>query len=323
MALFCGKNGSMAWVYISPHLDDVALSCGGLVWEQAQAGQRVSVWSICAGDPPLGPLPPFAQSLHTSWNTGREAVAQRRAEDIESCARMGASWRHFSVPDCIYRRGEKDGEPLYASEESLFNRLHSSEANLVHKLSAELAQSLRRLAPNPERNVAAERDIKLVCPLTLGGHVDHRLARAALESLGQSLWYYADYPYVLDHAGELTHLQGLGWEAVVFPISERGLKAWEQAVAAHASQISTFWPDLDSMKAALRDYLQQVGITLWRPPSERYLHTIQTSVDGKTSRGDTSSDPLILNPTDSLLRSWCCWTSVRVGSAVWTHALPL
>ncbi len=143
--------------------------------------------------------------------------------------------------------------------------------------STELAQSLGRPAPNLERN-DTERDIKLVCPLTLGGHVDHRLVRAALESLGQSLWYYADYPYVLDHAGELTHLQGLGWETVVFPISERGLKAWEQAVAAHASQISTFWPGLDSMKAALRDYLQQVGITLWRPPSERYFHTIQTDL---------------------------------------------
>ena len=262
---FGDKNDSMEWVYISPHLDDVALSCGGLVWEQTQANQQVSVWTICAGDPP-GSIPPYAESMHTRWNIGREAVALRRVEDIESCARMDASWRHFSVPDCVYRRGEEDGEPLYATEESLFGPLHSSEANLVHSLGAELAQSLLGQAPQSGRKSAA-RDTQLVCPLTLGGHVDHRLARAALESLGQTLCYYADFPYLLERGGELVHLQQQGWEAVVFSISDRGLYAWEQAVAAHASQICTFWPELASMKDALRAYLQQEGgITLWRPP---------------------------------------------------------
>ena len=51
-------------VYLSPHLDDAVLSCGGMIHRQAQAGERVVVVTVCAGDPPPGPLSDFARSLH-------------------------------------------------------------------------------------------------------------------------------------------------------------------------------------------------------------------------------------------------------------------
>jgi len=53
----------MNWIYISPHLDDVAFSSGGLVWEQSNAGEQVGIWTIFAGDPPVGPLSDFAEKL--------------------------------------------------------------------------------------------------------------------------------------------------------------------------------------------------------------------------------------------------------------------
>ena len=49
------------WIYLSPHFDDAVLSCGWLIWQQAQAGQRVEIWTVCAGEIPPGPLTPFAQ----------------------------------------------------------------------------------------------------------------------------------------------------------------------------------------------------------------------------------------------------------------------
>lgn len=238
----------MHWIYLSPHLDDAALSCGGLIWEQAQAGDRVEVWTVCASDPPPGPLSPFAESLHARWKVGREAVTHRRAEDRASCQIMDAAWRHFSIPDCIYRRLEGGAHP-YASEEALFSPLHAGEARLVEMLGRELAQ-------------AAPPEARLVCPLALGGHVDHRLARAAAEQTGLPLWYYADYPSVLQTASQLDQLRRAGWESIEFAVSKDGLSAWVRAVAAHASQISTFWPDNATMEAALRDYCRDGKVTL-------------------------------------------------------------
>lgn len=242
---------AMTWIYLSPHFDDVALSCGGLVWQQAQAGQLVNVWTICAGEPSGEGFSPVAEFLHQRWNTGERAVAIRRAEDLASCAQMGAAARHFPIPDCIYRRGEA-GQFLYPSFEAILDPLCGPEAPLIEQLCQMLAQEL-----------PAEAEV--VCPLALGGHVDHRLTRAAAERLGRPLWYYADYPYVLDEFERLEQLVAQGWKAVDLPLSEEALGVWQKAIAAHASQISTFWDDLVEMEAAVKAYYERYGsVRLWR-----------------------------------------------------------
>lgn len=240
----------MEWIYLSPHLDDVALSCGGLVWEQTRS-QEVSVWTICAGDPPAGPLSQVAQSLHDRWGVGIDAVARRRAEDLLSCQILGAKPRHFTIPDCIYRRHPADGSPLYGSEQAIMGDPHPVETDLVDNLCKEFAS-------------AVPRGTKVVCPLGIGGHVDHRLVRTAAEKLGFSLWYYADYPYV-DWLGWEQFTAGKEWRFMDFFVSEAGLEAWVRAVAAHRTQISTFWSGVEAMNTAIQDYHQRVGgVRLWR-----------------------------------------------------------
>lgn len=244
----------VTWIYLSPHFDDVALSCGGLVWEQAQAGEPVQVWTICAGDVPPGPLSPFASTLHTRWDTEQNAPAQRRVEDFDACRLMGATPRHFDLADCIYRRNPKDGCHLYNSEEGIFGPLDVVEGGLVTKL----ADDLQTLLPD---------NATVVCPLTLGGHVDHRLTRLAAKKIGFGLWYYADYPYVLVETPKLDALRQSGWQTVDFPVSEEGYEAWIASITAYASQVSTFWSDTPSLQAAMHSYWQASGcnVRLWRP----------------------------------------------------------
>jgi LmbE family N-acetylglucosaminyl deacetylase len=239
------------WIYLSPHFDDVALSCGGLLWEQARAGDDVQVWTVCGGAPPAdSQLSDFAQSLHQRWGTGAEAVLFRQVEDISSCERMGAGWRHFMVPDCIYRQGP-DGEHLYASEEALFNPLHPADLPNVQALNQELEGSISPGAA-------------LVCPLGLGGHADHRLTRIAAEMLERPLWYYPDYPYVLRQAEQVPAQERHLWRSQAFPVGREALVAWQDAVAAHTSQISTFWGSLEEMRRALEAYWREgQGVRLW------------------------------------------------------------
>ena len=63
-------------IFLSPHADDAGLSCGGLIYQLAQAGERPIVITLFGGDPPdAGPLSDFAQSLHTRWALGADAPA--------------------------------------------------------------------------------------------------------------------------------------------------------------------------------------------------------------------------------------------------------
>ena len=233
-------------IYFSPHLDDAIYSCGGLIADQVRSGQPVDIWTVCAGDPPDGPLSPFAEVLHASWGFGRDAPTMRRAEDIAACKIVGAAHRHFSFMDAIYRSGP-DGEWLY-NPETLMDEIHPADAPQVETLRLLLKALLRP-------------DDVLFCPLTVGGHTDHRLTRRAVDQLGRSLTYFADFPYVQNQVPE--PLTG-GMHLEIRPISAEGLHRWQDGVAAYASQLATFWPSLDAMREVISTYGEN-GIRLWKP----------------------------------------------------------
>ncbi|MBG7609538.1 MAG: PIG-L family deacetylase [Anaerolineae bacterium] len=237
----------MHWIYLSPHLDDVALSAGGLLWEQAHAGDSVQVWTICAGDPTTKHFSPFAQSLHDRWGIGRDVVAVRRSEDTQSCDLLGASCRHFFIEDCIYRTSANTGAFLYPSEEAIFGALHPDDTPVIAQLIRDFTARILK-------------ETQVVCPLTIGGHVDHQLTRAAAERLGIKLWYYADFPYSLD--SPIANPKYL--DAQRFSVSSAGMQAWQKSIAAHGSQISSFWENIEDMRTDIQKHSRQMeGIFLW------------------------------------------------------------
>jgi LmbE family N-acetylglucosaminyl deacetylase len=256
-------------VYLSPHLDDAALSCGGLMHRQARAGERVVVVTVCAGDPPAGALSEFAQELHARWSADgarpllpAQMTAARRAEDLAALGQLGAEAIHFTVPDAIYRTDPTSRRHLYASEKALFGDLHASEHALARRTAQRLSDVLRGLPRH-----------RLYAPLTLGHHVDHQFTRQMAETAGPVHAYYEDYPYAekVDRARlaetEVTRI-ALGREMAsqVMPLAPDDLQAKINAIAAYTSQISTFWRDLPAMEAALHEFAGRVGGEgLWRP----------------------------------------------------------
>lgn len=251
----------MKWVFLSPHFDDVVLSCGGLVWELTQARQPVQVWTVCAAAPAPGePLSDFAQQLHERWETGIEAVALRQVEDEAALQVLRADARYGDLPDCIYRR-LPDGW-LVNGEDDLWKPVHPQEEGLVEFLASWIAAGLKATGEPP--------DLRLVSPLTLGNHVDHFLVRAAAERAADQvkcrLLYYPDYPYAGKPGADVVEKTGQDWQQVCQTVSDQALAAWQEAVARYASQLSTFWSSREELDAALNDYWRSGGgACLWQP----------------------------------------------------------
>jgi len=238
----------MKWIYLSPHFDDAALSCGGSIWEQVQTGDYVTILTVCAGEPPAGPISDYAQSLHARWETGADAVKVRSEENRQSCQILGARLINLDIPDVIYRRSPVDGSPVCESDADLLSALKPLESPLIESLKTQLAE----LIPM---------DCEIVSPLALGGHIDHRLVRTAVEGLDHPVRYYADFPYLLD-LDQIAHMAKMEYR--LYPVSERGLEAWQASIAAHASQISTFWGSADQMYKAVRSYWKSSqGLKIW------------------------------------------------------------
>ena len=94
--------------------------------------------------------------------------------------------------------------------------------------------------------------VSLVCPLSLGNHVDHQLTRLAAEQTRAPLVLLRRLPLCAQAARIICRRwRRPAGSRQCTPLSPGGLKAWQDCVAAHASQISTFWADEAAMRAAI------------------------------------------------------------------------
>jgi len=259
---------ALTHIFLSPHLDDVGLSCGGLVHAYAQSGARVVVVTMCTANPPPGPLSLYAQALHERWaaesgnpniaRAGRhpapaEMVAARREEDLAALADLGAEAVHLDVPDCIYRLSPGNSWPLYASDQAIFGSLQPAELALVRRVATRLTTLLHGFGRH-----------HLYVPLTIGNHVDHQVARRAAEAAGSIYAYYEDYPYVATAGDRWPNAaQTTAHDRPLLPefvrLSEANLAAKVSAIGRYASQISTFWSDAAAMDRAVRQFAAYTG----------------------------------------------------------------
>ncbi len=241
-------------IYLSPHLDDAVLSCGGQIYQLTQTGHAALIVSIMAGDTPTADLSEFAQSLHDRWEVAQDAVAVRREEDATASDLLGADYLHLDLLDCIYRSDPDSGEALYATEEALFGDLHPAELTLAQTLARTLA------------NLPASG--RVLAPLTAGHHVDHQLTRLAAELWLEpdKLLYYEEFPYVLareampvDIAGEDT------WRSQIIELSDEALAMRIEATACYRSQLSTFFRDRHDLVHTVSNFVQNAGgERIWR-----------------------------------------------------------
>ncbi|OQY34649.1 MAG: hypothetical protein B6243_05370 [Anaerolineaceae bacterium 4572_5.2] len=244
------SNYLMRWIYISPHLDDAIFSAGGLIYEQTQTSVPVEIWTIMSGFPNDAELTKFAKSLHKRWGTSsaEETIRIRRAEDERAADIVGAKTRHFNFLDCMYRRGP-NGEALYNNS---FAQLHTTEMDLPKQIANAISKHLQ-----PE-------DI-LVCQLALGGHLDHIVVRKAAKLLERSLFYSADFPYLLNTKPQKLWWKTIGLKEFDQSISETGLLSWLEAARAYASQIGVTFKTTELMQEKLTAYwMKRKGIRIWK-----------------------------------------------------------
>jgi len=240
-------------IYLSPHLDDVVLSCGAQIFQQINNGHSVIVATVMAGDPPVQPLSDYASSLHRRWQVDSKSIALRRDEDIAACAVLGADYLHWPIPDCIYRRDPGTDLPLYTSDNDIFGDIDIVEKKLIGRI----ASLLRELPPHNQ----------LIAPLTIGNHVDHQLVRGAAELVREKaqLRYYEEYPYISwVKDAEMDLLTGPEGKMETMPVSEEALAFKIEAISCYKSQISTFFTGIPDARQRVRSHtILAGGERLW------------------------------------------------------------
>ena len=172
-------------LFISPHYDDIALSCGGTAALVSNAGKDAVVALLFGDHPDPGqPMTPFAEQMHRDWGVSADRViAGRRAEEAEASRILGLRDLFLPFKDAIYR-GDS-----YLGDDDLFGMPKQPDLELPDQIVAALA--------------AAGFDgtsTRVYAPLASGFHVDHQLAFEAAVLLDRAGWdvcFYEDLPYSL------------------------------------------------------------------------------------------------------------------------------
>ena len=239
-------------IYLSPHLDDVVLSCGGQIFQRTRAGQSVLVLTTMA--PETIPPPPSEHAAIFLKRCGLEKGGglTRRREDEAACRRLGAESIHDGLWEGASRR-DASGAALYPTHASMFGAVRADDDPLREKLVA-------RLAGLPPTGA-------MIAPLGVGGHVDHQLVRQAAEQVfGTALRYYEDYPYANKFGAVRPYVQPRReWAAERIRLDREAFQARYEAVMSYASQVGLLFNGAHTVRWKLRAYIWRVGgERLWR-----------------------------------------------------------
>ena len=234
-------------LYLSPHLDDAVFSCGGQIAAQTRQGRAVLVATVCAGDLPPPPWTPLAASMLAHWQLKADGAAVRRAEDAAACALLDADFTHGPFLEAVHLTDRVSGAPLYPTLRALLGPMHPQH----RAAGAALADWLRQLPPCG----------RIVIPLALGGHADHRWVRAAAEAcFGARVVYYEDYPYAqrwFVRLAQAARRCRQPREIVALSAEERQRKF--EASAAYVSQARTIFGDRAGLEFQMGRYLCHAG----------------------------------------------------------------
>jgi len=255
------KNGV---VFLSPHMDDVILSCGGTIHCLNRLTVPVEIITAFT-EGPTGELSPLAKWMHSAWGLPYNAPEYRHEEDRKATASLGARAVYLPFRGSIYRRHPQSQQLLYTSKAHIFSGDWGQESSLLSALAKELQCQLM------------ERSWELLfAPLGVGRHVDHMLIRAAIEGTfteSERIVFYEDFPYVqkpgaLDVA--LARFKLPCVHQLVVMLTEEDVQAKERAVCFYVSQSKEVAGEIGISIGEIREYAALVAETEAVPFGERY-----------------------------------------------------
>lgn len=190
-------NQSSEIVFVSPHFDDVVLSCGQLMTDLAKRNKKITVINVFT-KAHSGPYTLSAKTFLSSsgsYTNATKLYSNRAKEDeialssikVKKVINLGftdalfrklktTNWINKLIPETVHLY------PTYRWH--IVKNNISLKDNSVEKITARLSRLVKKNAI-------------IFAPLGIATHVDHVIAKEACERLGNKIVYYSEFPYNL------------------------------------------------------------------------------------------------------------------------------
>jgi LmbE family N-acetylglucosaminyl deacetylase len=158
-------------IYLSPHSDDVALSCGGQILADAAREQDIMVLNIFASDPDHAQGGP--RKMENMFLN-----AERASEDRSAWESIGVATRHANLPEALLRGRFPLAILPRKGDDRIIDDLHKAMLSWVQ----------------------SHPDAVFHFPAGFGNHIDHLVCRTVAfrlldEDAVEKIVFYEDIPY--------------------------------------------------------------------------------------------------------------------------------
>jgi len=225
-------------LFVAPHLDDVAFSCGPAFSEHAEV--HVATVFTATVESPTG----FALACQLNKGLAKETdyMAIRRAEDQKWAETIGVA-KFFHGP---FREAPHRG---YENVKMLFGDVRP-EDSVGHEIAFWLREIIGQCRPD-----------RIFFPLAIGNHVDHQILKTVARKTvcSEPVSFYINQPYAAKNRSQtreqIRDLQQLSWgqPQMIQPQAERALAA----ASAYATQIPFQFGSVTQMKELLTEGWRQ------------------------------------------------------------------
>lgn len=233
-------------LFVSAHLDDAVLSCGGLMAEVTPRHPLAVVTAFTECGPPPHTLAARRYLRQCEAPDAHELYESRRREDRDVLEGLGARVEHLGLRDAMFRRREV---------RSAVARVGCLVPEAVHRYptyrldiaKGRVSRGDRRLAAELDGRVSAlARDMAagvVFCPVGVGRHVDHLLARGAGNECGRQggrVVFYSDFPYNLWAGVDAAFIRRHGLEPWAW---DGGVTERERLIRGYVTQVEALFSD--------------------------------------------------------------------------------
>ena len=246
---------NQTFVFLSPHLDDAALSCGHLIQYLTESKRKVLVISIFT----KAQTPPHSEHAEkfvtdSGQKDARRLFLLRKNEDISSCRVLGADYLHLNYVDATFRKTILFQKFAYLNK---FNRIIPSFVHVYPDPKMQFSGEISRQDKGLMQELKAElKDILdnlpgkciIIAPLGVGGHADHiivhEVARQIEGNSGGAILFWEDFPYNLNKTTVEDFFSGSQPFEKYLTIDDKLLRKTRKdlAIRRHKSQMKVLFP---------------------------------------------------------------------------------
>lgn len=228
-------------LFISPHLDDAILSCGGLIFYLNERKVPVTIMNVFSE----GATKPYTLSARvhlylTNHKSAKDLYRERRKEDKFVLGKLGLKSINLGFIEALYRK-RKVGRVRLILGRILPEIIHVYRTYHFGILSGDISKEKlleEKISGKLRTQIGGHKNTLIFCPLGLGVHVDHILVRQACSNNFEKLIYWYDFPYK-DKKAETENFTNVHrLEKYLF---DKNIKEKKGLISGYQSQIRTLF----------------------------------------------------------------------------------